>query len=96
MKMHVLEARIAELLKDELAVEAPTPTTDLVRAGLLDSLLLATLLVSLERELAFRVRIEELDLDQIRTVAGLARLVAGQAGQAGPTGPEAVAAREAS
>ena len=78
----LLERRITRLLRDEMATVVPSPDTDLVDGGYIDSLLLAELLSRLETEMSFRVRIEELDLDQLRTVSGLARFAAAHGGGA--------------
>jgi acyl carrier protein len=71
----LLEERILRLLREDMAIDVPSGATDLVEAGHLDSLLLADLLSRLENDLDFRVRIDGLDMDQIRTVAGLASFV---------------------
>lgn len=83
----MLEEHILRFLREEMAIDVPSPTTDLVEHGYIDSLLLAELLTRLETDLAFRVRIEELDMDQLRTVAGLARFASAHAG--GAAGREA-------
>lgn len=76
-----LERRIADLLSEELHVEA-APGVDLVATGALDSLSFVNLLVQLERKLDVRFAMHELDLDQFRTVEGIAELVAKQKGAA--------------
>ncbi len=83
----LLERRITRLLRDEMATVVPSLHTDLVDGGYVDSLLLAELLSRLETELSFRVRIEDLDLDQLRTISGLARFAAAQSGGAIPSTP---------
>lgn len=83
----LLERRITRLLRDEMATVVPSPDTDLVDGGYIDSLLLAELLSRLETELSFRVRIEDLDLDQLRTISGLARFAAAQSGGAITSNP---------
>ncbi len=69
-----LEERIREFLADRMAIEVPTPDTDLLAAGYLDSLALAELLAQLETEIGCRFGVEDLDLDRLRTVRGLAEI----------------------
>lgn len=76
-----LELQIQRILRDDMAIDVPSPHTDLLESGHLDSLLLAELLSRLEAELAFRVRIEDLDLDQLRTIAALARFALSHQGE---------------
>jgi acyl carrier protein len=83
-ELGMLEERITRILRDEMAIDVPSPATDLVDAGYIDSLLLAELLSRLEAELDVRVRIEELDMDQLRTIAGLARFAAAHGGGVDP------------
>ncbi|MEZ4295503.1 MAG: acyl carrier protein [Polyangiaceae bacterium] len=78
-----IEGRILALLRDEMAMEVPSAETDLVDAGLLDSLSLAELLMRVEVSLGVRVQLAELSLAELRTVAGLARIVCAAAGEGG-------------
>jgi acyl carrier protein len=77
---NAIELRIAKLLTEEMALDVPSAETDLIEAGYIDSLLLAELLTHLEREFSFRVRIDELDLEELRSIAGVARFVEKQLG----------------
>lgn len=60
---------------DVLGIEAPPHDLDVVDAGLLDSLMVITLLAELEAIFSIRIPFEELDLAEIRTIAGIADLV---------------------
>ena len=69
--------RLADVFVENLHVEPPSPDTDLFESGLLDSLQLVELLLQLERRFGVQIAIESIDLDNLRTLARIARLVAG-------------------
>ncbi|HZM33830.1 MAG TPA: phosphopantetheine-binding protein [Burkholderiales bacterium] len=72
------------LLAEKLHIEAPAPDTDLIETGLLDSLRLVELLLHIELELGSRIAIEEIDLDDLRSVARIARLIAARSARPAP------------
>jgi D-alanine--poly(phosphoribitol) ligase subunit 2 len=76
-----LEKRIRHFLADRMAIEVASPETDLLAAGYLDSLALTELLAHLETEIGCRFGLEDLDLDRLRTVRGLAELGAAASGE---------------
>jgi acyl carrier protein len=57
-------------------VDIPSETTDLFETGAVDSLSLVEILVRLEEELGAQIRLDELELDDLRSVAAIARLLA--------------------
>jgi D-alanine--poly(phosphoribitol) ligase subunit 2 len=75
--------RLGVLFAESFHIEIPSPETDLLETGILDSFQFVELLFQLEQHFDFRVKIEDLDLDDIRTLARIARLVAANAGEAG-------------
>jgi len=86
-------AAIQEILSEKLFVEVDSPDADLVQAGLLDSLALIQLLVHLEERLAVKVSLEDLEIDDLRSVHSIARMVANQkivAEKAEKTDPSAI------
>ena len=64
------------LFSDKLAIEVPSPDTDLIENGLLDSLRLVELLLEIEAGMGHRIPLEEIELDDLRTVGRIARLLA--------------------
>lgn len=68
---------VTRLLFDRLNIEIPEPDTDLVDGGLLDSLLLVTLIAQLEREFGISVSIDDLDLnlEKFRSVRRIAAYI---------------------
>jgi acyl carrier protein len=69
-------ARVAELIRDVLHVEAPAPDTDLVAEGLIDSLALVSLITEIELEFGIQLPIDEFDLSRFRSVEQMATVVA--------------------
>lgn len=68
--------RLGALFVESLHIEAPSPDTDLFETGILDSLQLVELLVQLEQRFGFKIKIDDIDLDDLRTLARIAGLVA--------------------
>jgi acyl carrier protein len=70
-----LTARTVELIRDVLHVEVPGPDTDLVDAGLIDSLALIALITELELEFGIQLPTDQLDLSRFRSAEQMAALV---------------------
>jgi D-alanine--poly(phosphoribitol) ligase subunit 2 len=68
--------RLGALFVESFHVEVPSSDTDLLETGILDSFQLVELLFELEQRFGFRIKIESIDLDDLRTLARIARLVA--------------------
>jgi len=77
--------RLGALFVESFHIEAPSSDTDLLETGILDSFQFVELLLQLEQQFDFRVKIEDIDLDDIRTLARIARLVAANGGASGPS-----------
>ena len=73
-----LQDQIKTLFREKLNLEVPTAETDLVEAGVLDSLQLINLLLHLERELGTRVSPEDLKVEHFRSIASIAAFVDNQ------------------
>ena len=67
--------KIAGIFKEVLAVEVPSFDTDIIADGLLDSLMLVTLLVALEQRFEVTIRLETIDIERLRTVDSIAAFV---------------------
>ena len=77
-----VEAQLTDLVRDRVGVEVPSPDTDLVAAGLLDSLALVTLIVGIEDTFGTRLPLDDFDLERFRSVDAMARFL----GEVGVTG----------
>ena len=71
-----LIAEIRELFAKKLAIEVESPVVDLLDTGLVDSVSLVELLLALEQEFGVSVPLEELEMDDFRSIASIAELVA--------------------
>jgi methoxymalonate biosynthesis acyl carrier protein len=60
-------------------IDVPSADTDLLESGILDSLQLVKLLLQIEKDFGRRIPIEAIELDDLRTLARLARLVSAHA-----------------
>jgi acyl carrier protein len=67
--------QIGRLMAEKLLVEVTSPDQDLVASGLIDSLTLIQLLTILEEYFGVRIPLEELQIEDIRSINSLARLV---------------------
>jgi len=66
---------LADIFVETLHIEAPPPSTDLFESGTLDSLQLVELLLQLERRFGVKIAIDDIDLEQLRTLERIATLV---------------------
>ena len=75
-----VEDRIRLLLQGVIQRDVPNSDVDLIEEGLLDSLSLVELLFQIEQEFDVAVSLESLDLDDIRSVRGIGRLLSNRDG----------------
>jgi len=76
-----VERQLLALVSKRVNVEIPSVETDLIEAGIMDSLALVDLLLRIEEEFGVRVPLEELKIDDLRSVAGLARVIVKENGK---------------
>jgi acyl carrier protein len=70
-----LVSEISGLIAEKLLVDVGAPEDDLLATGLLDSLSLIQLLASLEEHFAIKVPLDELQIEDIRSIKSIALLV---------------------
>lgn len=75
-------SQIQDLLREQLLVDVDSPEEDLLSSGLLDSLALVQLLVSIEEGFGVRIALSDLRLDDIRSISSIANLIANRRAQA--------------
>lgn len=75
-------------------IERPSADTDLLESGILDSFQFVELVLELEQRFGLRIKLEDIELDDLRTLSRIARLVAanGAAAETPAARPSAVAA----
>lgn len=70
-----LRERIANLFSGALNLDVPSVDTDLFDTGVLDSLAFVELLLQLEREFGVATGIDDLEVDNFRSIARIADFV---------------------
>jgi acyl carrier protein len=68
--------RVRLLIEDVLSIDVPDGNTDMIDAGLLDSLGLVSLIAEIEHEFQLELPLEDLDVNQFRSVNRIAQLLA--------------------
>lgn len=68
--------QIVALIRDVLQVEVPAPDTDLIDAGLIDSLALITLITEIEHDFGIVLPLDDFDVDRFRSAEQIATFVA--------------------
>ena len=71
----MLIGEIRTLMTEKLLLEVASPDEDLLAGGILDSLSLIQLLVNLEQHFGIRIPLEEMQIEDVRSLRALARLV---------------------
>ena len=86
--------RLRAVFVESFHIEVPSADTDLLESGILDSFQMVELLSELEQRFGFRINIEHIELDDLRTLSRIARLVAVNGATAEPLAarPTSVAA----
>jgi acyl carrier protein len=74
-KVAELHQRIASVFSGALNVEVPGVDTDLFESGAIDSLAFVELLLHLEREFGVSVSVDDLELENFRTIAHIAEFI---------------------
>jgi acyl carrier protein len=71
-----LQDRILAIFSGSLHVEPPAADVDLFEAGVLDSLAFVELLAALERELGVHTALDDLEIDNFRSLARIEAFIA--------------------
>jgi D-alanine--poly(phosphoribitol) ligase subunit 2 len=78
-----LRERIAGVFSGALHVEVPSADTDLFETGVLDSLAFVELLLQLEREFGLKTSVDDLELENFRSLDRICAFVSARAAEAG-------------
>ena len=68
--------RVRLLIEDVLSIEVPDDDNDMIDSGLLDSLALVSLIAGIEQEFQLELPLEDLDVDQFRSVEHIVQMLA--------------------
>ncbi|MGH9752283.1 MAG: phosphopantetheine-binding protein [Blastocatellia bacterium] len=71
-----IKEKLADIFLQHLNIEVPSGDADLLATGIIDSLALVELLLRLEQTFGARVSIDDLELDNFRSLDSIARFVA--------------------
>jgi acyl carrier protein len=73
--------RIADLFVGKLGLDIPSRDTDLFETGALDSMAFVELLALLEEEFGLAVSLDDIEIDNFRSIERIAEFVAGRNGR---------------
>jgi acyl carrier protein len=71
-----VKERIATIFSEHLNIKAQTDDADLLVTGAIDSLALVELLVRLEQSFGVQISVDDLELDNFRSLESIAKFVA--------------------
>lgn len=80
-----LDQLVTDILRDALQVEVASADTDLMAAGVLDSMAVVTIIAEVEDRLGVELPLDELDIDGFRTLAGIVAFIGAAVGDRGAT-----------
>jgi D-alanine--poly(phosphoribitol) ligase subunit 2 len=70
-----ITTRIQRIFEETFSLSAPAPDTDIIEAGLLDSVALVTFLFEIELQFGMEIPLESLEIDDFRNIESIARLI---------------------
>lgn len=76
MTENAIIERLGSVFAESFHIEVPAADTDLLETGILDSFQMVQLLAELEERFELRIKLEDIDLDDLRTLSRIARVVA--------------------
>ncbi len=76
-----VERQLLTLVSKQVNVAIESAEMDLIEMGVIDSLALVDLLLQIEQEFGVQISLAELEIDDLRSVAGLARVIVREKGK---------------
>lgn len=70
-----LISEVTRLIAEKLLLDVSSPQEDLLSSGAIDSLSLIQLLVNLEEHFGVRIPLDELEIEDLRSIQSIARLI---------------------
>jgi acyl carrier protein len=80
-----LIGQLSRLITEKLLLDLSSPQEDLLSSGAIDSLSLIQLLVTLEEHFGVRIPLDELEIEDLRSVQSIARLIESYRGETATT-----------
>src|SRR6185437_8429843 len=87
-KSNPVKERLSTLFAEELHVDVPDSGVDLLATARLDSLGVVELIMHIEKEFAIRVELEDLELENFRTIDSIAAFISARLESAGVPTPK--------
>jgi acyl carrier protein len=69
--------RVQRLFVETLNIQVPSEEADLIESGLIDSLALVELLFAIEREFSVSLPLDDLEIENFRSVSRISEVIAG-------------------
>jgi len=67
--------KLTDIFSTKLSLQIDSPDADLLNTGLLDSMRLVELLLTIEHEFCIQIKLEETDLDNFRSISSIALML---------------------
>jgi acyl carrier protein len=71
-----LRDQVAKVMADQAGIDVPDTETDLLGAGLIDSMALVTLIVAFEDTFGVQLPLDDFEIDRFRSVGSIADFLA--------------------
>jgi len=84
MSETTIQESLLQFFRDQFDIELPSTSTDLIDAGILDSLMVIEVVVFIEEQYSVTTQLDDLDLDNFVTIENMARFVAARQQPADP------------
>ncbi len=75
-----LHNELGRLFSENMNLDAPSAETDLLESGFMDSLTFVELLLHLEKKFGIQISLDDLEIDNFRSIANIAQFIARQKG----------------
>jgi acyl carrier protein len=75
MPARALRDRIGDVFVRHLQIQPPSPDTDLMDTGIIDSLTFVELIARLEQEFSIRIPLCDVDLNDFRSIARIGEFI---------------------
>jgi acyl carrier protein len=79
-----VSGRVQQLFLETLNIEVPSDEADLIESGLIDSLALVELLFAIEREFSVSLPLDDLEIENFRSVRRISEVIEVAAAGDGP------------